>query len=82
MPSELNFIGDTRPLVVDEDPAEVGTRFGSGGRLGSTKTVVELHTGGRPVYVNPASVTFFGEGEVRGPSPAQPLAEGPGFGRP
>ena len=82
MPSELNFIGNTRPLTVDEDPAEVEARFGSGGRLGSTKTVVELHHGGRPVYVNPACVAFFAGGEAGGALSEPPPAEGPGFGLP
>ena len=82
MPCQLHFIGDVRPLEVDESPAEVENELGSGGRLGSTKTVVRLHHGGRPVYVNPANVTFFAEGEPRGAAPARSLAEGPGFGSP
>jgi len=82
MPSQLHFIGDVRPLTVDEDLSEVENALGSGGRLGSTKTVVQLHHGGQPVYVNPGNVTFFAEGEPRGAAPPQSLAEGPGFGSP
>jgi hypothetical protein len=70
MPSQLHFIGDTRPLTVDEDPAQVQDRLGSGGRLGSSsRTVVELHHGGQAIYVNPGAITFF-------------AADSPRFGRP
>ena len=35
MPCQLHFIGDVRPLEVDESPSEVENALGSGGRLGS-----------------------------------------------
>jgi hypothetical protein len=80
MPSQLHFVGDTRALTVDESPAEVEAEFAPG-RLGSTKTVARLQYGGKPVYVNPSTVTFFTE---ESPSPArdEPLSDGPGFGLP
>jgi hypothetical protein len=84
MASQLNFIGDTRPLTVDEEPAQVQDRLGSGGRLGSSpRTVVELHHGGQAIYVNPGAITFFAADSPREEGPDAGLrAEGPGFGRP
>jgi hypothetical protein len=84
MPSQLHFIGDTRPLTVDEDPAQVQDRLGSGGRLGSSsRTVVELHHGGQAIYVNPGAITFFAADSPRDEAPETGLRiGGPGFGRP
>jgi hypothetical protein len=84
MPSQLHFIGDTRPLTVDEDPAQVEGRLGSGGRLSSSpRTVVELHHGGQAIYVNPGAITFFAAASPRDEAPETRLGiQGPGFGRP
>jgi hypothetical protein len=54
MPTQIHFVADDNmPLTVDEDPAQVQVRLGSG------RGVIELHTEGQPIYLNPAAITFF-----------------------
>ena len=54
MPTQIHFVADDNmPLTVDEEPAQVQMRLGSG------RGVIELHHEGQPIYLNPAAITFF-----------------------
>jgi hypothetical protein len=83
MPSQLHFIGDTRPLTVDEDPRQVQSRLGFGGPPRLEPDCCGTAPRWRAVYVNPGALTFFAADSPRDDAPDAALRiEGPGFGQP